>query len=306
MNDRIITDLGPCQDDLKIFCWVVFGYLTGLCPLRSFREKGNKASRSILNEWIEVDGEILPKLVDFATRASSVQGACYSIPGSVLEFGKAGSADVFQMQVLLIDIDDGDTETILKEMSSIIGEPSLVVESGGVTKEGATKLHVYWKLTKAVSGDDLATLVDLRHRIALEFGGDTHFKSAHQPIRVAGSVYHKNGERKAVKVRCYNSVEYELEGLLKSLSYIPSQNNKTLPKGFKTLNNAIIDKMTNKNSTISFANNSSIDDVLASKVYEGASGDSSRFASLQRVIGFWLRRYHDGLVAQEEALEEIW
>ena len=97
---------------------------------------------------------------------------------------------------MTIDIDEGDTEGKLQEMTAVIGKPTMVVESGGITKEGYPKLHVYWQLTKSASGDDLKVLLGLRYKIALAFGGDTHFKSAHQPIRVAGSVYHKGDQCK--------------------------------------------------------------------------------------------------------------
>lgn len=49
-------------------------------------------------------------------------------------------------------------------------------------------------------------------------GGDTHFKSAHQPIRVAGSVYHKGDASKLVKIRSYSRIEYELEELVAGIA----------------------------------------------------------------------------------------
>ena len=61
------------------------------------------------------------------------------------------------------------------------------MESGGRTIEGATKLHVWWKLTEPAEGEDLAKLCQVRGDIAVKIGGDTHFRSAHQPIRVAGA-----------------------------------------------------------------------------------------------------------------------
>jgi hypothetical protein len=85
----------------------------------------------------------------------------------------------------------------------------LIVESGGRTAEGATKLHVWWKLTEPAEGDDLATLCRLRGHIAVKVDGDSHFRSAHQPIRVAGSVYHKGGFQRLVAIREANPVEVD-------------------------------------------------------------------------------------------------
>ena len=45
--------------------------------------------------------------------------------------------------------------------------------------------------------------------------------------------------------------------------------------------------------------------VMTSKVYEGASGEQTRFNNLQRIIGFWIRRTHDGLITKDDAWEEI-
>jgi hypothetical protein len=173
-------------------------------------------------------------------------------------------------------------------MTEVIGEPTMVVESGGITKEGYPKLHVYWQLLEAVSGEDLRVLLDLRHKIALAFGGDTHFKSAHQPIRVAGSVYHKNKLTRLVRIRSYSRMEYNLQELVESLSYLSTSNDKSSP-----------------NDVIILDDKLSLDEVMTSKIHEGGNGESSRFANLQRITGYWLRRYHDGLVTQEKALEEI-
>jgi hypothetical protein len=292
LGGDMTTKITSLESDLKIYFWVVFGYSSGLIPLRSFPEKGNPYSSPITNVWVPADDDVLPKAVAFAEAANSREAAFYVIPGTVSKTGRASSVDVMEMQVLLIDIDEGNTESKLLEMTEVIGEPTMVVESGGITKEGYPKLHVYWQLLEAVSGEDLRVLVDLRHKIALAFGGDTHFKSAHQPIRVAGSVYHKGGNAKPVKIRSYTRIEYDLQELVKGLSYLPTLNNKDSSNGLKVTNN-------------DSAAAPSLDEVMTNKIHEGGNGECSRFANLQRIIGYWLRRYHDGLVTQEEALEEI-
>ncbi|WP_371061406.1 hypothetical protein [Rhodosalinus sp. 5P4] len=48
-------------------------------------------------------------------------------------------------------------------------------------------------MTEPAESLDLDRLCQLRGEIALKVGGDTHFRSAHQPIRVPGTVYHKGG-----------------------------------------------------------------------------------------------------------------
>jgi RecA-family ATPase len=272
----------PSEEYLRIFMHVVFGYLDGFIPMRSFAEKGNKNSRPPSNIWVKADDEMIGAAMNFANAANQRQSACYVIPGVVANSGEASSSHVKQMQVLLIDIDDGDTQGKLLRLSSVLGEPTLVVESGGVTLEGCAKLHVYWQLVKGVSGDDLKALLKLRYQIALSFGGDTHFKSAHQPIRVAGSVYHKGGVSKPVNIRSYSRVEYELEELI--AAYQASNHS------VQELNNDVIPTTAT---------------LLTTKVFEGSVTNLSRFSSLQRVIGYWLRRCHEGLITEDQAIEEI-
>jgi hypothetical protein len=288
----------PLRNDLQAYFYVVFSYLNGFIPLRSFPEKGNPDSRPITNAWVTADDHVLSEALAFANAANSRKAAFYVIPGTVSNTDQASSSDVMEMQVLLIDIDEGDTESKLLEMTAAIGEPTMVVESGGVTKEGHPKLHIYWQLTEAVKGEDLQVLLSLRHKIALAFGGDTHFKSAHQPIRVAGSVYHKGGNARLVKIRSYSRMEYNLQELVESLGYLPTSNDTNLSGGSEVVNNA--------GTTITSLNDKlPIDEIFTNKIHEGGNGECSRFANLQRITGYWLRRYHDGLVTQEKALEEI-
>jgi RecA-family ATPase len=297
----------PSQEALLTFMHVVFGYLEGFIPMRSFAEKGNKNSKPPCNIWVKADDEMIEAALNFAVTANQRQSAFYVIPGVVENSGEASSSHVKQMQVLLIDIDDGDTEGKLLKLSSVLGEPTLIVESGGVTEEGSLKLHVYWQLVKGVSGDDLKVLLDLRYQIALSFGGDTHFKSAHQPIRVAGSVYHKSGVSKLVKIRSYSRVEYELEELVASLARSDSPTTSLRATSWERGNLARFGVVPPgiASSPSAPRNDVPLPTILTTKVFEGSVTNLSRFTSLQRVIGYWLRRYHEGLINEDQAMEEI-
>ena len=133
------------------------------------------------------------------------------IPGTVAAAGQAKSADVLQMQALVVDLDAGDISAKLNHLLRHLGQPTLIIESGGRTSEGASKLHVWWRMTEPAEGTALAELCRLRGEIALKVGGDTHFRSAHQPIRVAGSVYHKHGHQRLVQIREHHAVEVDLD-----------------------------------------------------------------------------------------------
>ncbi|WP_342270118.1 AAA family ATPase [Rickettsia endosymbiont of Orchestes rusci] len=287
-----MSEILPVKDDIKGYFWLVFGYLDGLIPLRSFAEKGGGTNKPPANIWIEANDDMAVNALNFAMTTNQRQTAFYVIPGVVENTGEAGSIHIKQMQVLLIDIDDGDTESKLALLENALGKATMVVESGGMTREGHTKLHVYWQLMEVASGEDLKILLELRHKIALAVGGDVSFKSAHQPIRVAGSVYYKGGVAKLVKIRSYNRIEYTLEELVEGVKKLIGVNTLDLQNFTKNLPNI---------NNISLP----LNNILTSKVYEGGSGEASRFNRLSRIIGYWLRRCHDGLITEAQALEEI-
>ena len=192
----------PCLKTIDHFHEVVFGECRGVIALRSYRESSDHdTSKAPMLEWIDNDAKAVERIYSFAKSANNRHMACYCIPGIVASRGKAGSTDVTAMQTLLADIDDGNTEEKLASAIQYLGEPALIVESGGVTEIGASKLHVYWKLPQPASGDALAKLIEARHQLAIKIGGDEHFKSKHQPIRIAGSIYHKTQPAKLVAIR---------------------------------------------------------------------------------------------------------
>jgi len=297
----LILQTRPIRSEIQVFFSVLFGYCDGLIPCRSFPEKDNNCkvsntsyTRPPRNIWIKADDAMVSNAYDFAKLANAAGTGCYVIPGTVAKAGQAKSIDILQMQTLLIDIDNGNTEEKLQILKESLREPTLIVKSGGITDCQNKKLHIYWQLTKAVQGEELQQLLQLRYKIAVAVGGDLHFKSAHQPIRVAGSIYHKGAGQKLVKIRSYNRVEYSLtelirnvEALLKTISkQLPGDAGKHLPKS------------ENMESL-------PINQILTGKVYAGGVGKQTRFCILSKVIGYWIRRCHDGLVSKEEAINEI-
>lgn len=195
-------DAKPCLETIRKFHEVVFSDCHGFIALRSYRESSDHdESKKPVLEWIKNDEGAVENIHSFAQRANSRGMACFCIPGTVAEYGKAGSADVAAMQVLLTDIDIGDTQGKLAYAAKYLSNPTMLVESGGVTREGFPKLHAYWRLDKSVTGAALQELVQARFELAVKIGGDEHFKSPHQPIRIAGSIYHKTQPGKLVAIK---------------------------------------------------------------------------------------------------------
>ena len=277
----------PDAAQLGVFLDVVFGYCEGLIPVRGFVDKGQGRDGKPNNIWIYADGSAFDKLKTFANWAWREGAALYVIPGTVECQGQARAHEVIQMQAVIVDLDAGDIIAKLGHLVHHLGTPTLVVESGGRTPEGGLKLHVWWKLTEAATGDDLATLCRLRGDIAMKVGGDTHFRSAHQPIRVAGSVYHKGGFQRLVQIREHNAIEVELADFgerVFAMPFIPGMGAEPPSEGHTK---------------------PSIDAILTTPVHEGGQDAWTRFEGASAAIGHYVRMVHEGKLSPNDGWEAI-
>lgn len=277
----------PDAAQLEIFLDVVFGYCEGLIPVRGFVDKGQGRDGKPNNIWIEADGAAFDKLKTFATWAWREGAALYVIPGTVAAQGQARAHEVVQMQAVVVDLDAGDILAKLDHLVRYLGTPTLVVESGGRTPEGAVKLHVWWKLTEAASGEDLNTLCRLRGDIAMKVGGDTHFRSAHQPIRVAGSVYHKGGFQRLVQIREHNVVEVDLTDFSERVTAMPA-----------------IPGM-GAEPPVDGNMKPSLEAILTTPVHEGGQDAWTRFEGASAAIGHYIRLVHEGRMTPNDGWEAI-
>lgn len=277
----------PDAEQLKVFLDVVFGYCEGLIPVRGFVDKGQGVDGRPHNIWIEANDAALDKLKTFATWAWREGAAHYVIPGTVAEQGQARAPDVLQMQAIVVDLDAGDIPAKLTHLIKHLGHPTLIVESGGRTPEGASKLHVWWKLSEPAEGEDLASLCRLRGDIAVKVDGDTHFRSAHQPIRVAGSVYHKGGFQRLVTIREHRPVEVDLADFAERVAAMPS-----LPG-------------TGGDPTAEANAKPSLEAILTTPVHEGGADAWTRFEGASAAIGHYIRLVHDGRMSPNDGWEAI-
>lgn len=277
----------PDPEQIAVFLDVVFGYCEGWAPLRGFVDKGQGIAGRPHNVWIEVDGGLLEKAVSFAGWAAREGAAFYVVPGTVAEAGKAKAADVRQMQTVLVDLDAGDIPAKLDHLILHLGEPTLIVESGGRTADGIDKLHVWWRLSEPAEAEDIALLCRLRGDIAVKVGGDTHFRSAHQPIRLAGSVYHKGGFTRLVTIRRHSpQAEVHLRDfaeLVDAMPPLPGVGCEPGPASEKP----------------------SIKDILTTAVREGGEDDWTRFQGASAAIGHYVRMAHEGRMSRDEAWEAV-
>ncbi|WP_027155743.1 hypothetical protein [Mesorhizobium sp. WSM2561] len=138
----------------------------------------------------------------------------FVVPGALHAAGKATASDVSATAVVLVDLDEGDIDAKAAHLARHLGSPTLDVLSGGNTEEGAAKRHLYWRLADVARGEQIAGVCRLRSRLATLVGADPAFGSAHQPVRIAGSVHGKHGILSPVTIRDINANRYDLFSLI--------------------------------------------------------------------------------------------
>ena len=153
--------------------------------------------------------------------------ASFVVPG-VLKEARGSAEAVCKFATVIVDIDSGDTDSKLQHAEKYLGVPSMVIESGGTTEEGFPKVHAYWRIPPT---NDIASVVKIRHAIAIAVGGDPQFGlgvpsnpygRAHQPVRIAGSLNCKSGGRRPVSIRHENnSMMQDPSGVLTIVEAMP-------------------------------------------------------------------------------------
>lgn len=276
---------------------MVFGWCEGWVAVRALAEKGGP-DRAPHTPFLPADAELPAKLAVQAQWAAETGMALYVIPGTVTEPGQASAEHIAQMQVVLVDLDGGDIAAKRAYLLQHLGSPTLEVASGGITPEGQEKLHLYWRLTEPATGEDLATVCRLRHAIAVKVGGDPAFRSAHQPIRVAGSVHAKGGHQRLVAIRESTVRDRDLTELAEAVLAMPplagigaevAMDTGGDPLDFNGAGSARGD----------------VTELFGRQIREGGADGVTRFEALSRIIGYWIRRCQDGFVTAAQAWQEI-
>ncbi len=285
---EVPSPLAPDMAQIRLFTETVFSRCEGLVPLRGIAEKGHALQPAPDNVWCPADGHLAQSITRFVHRGLKTGHAAYVIPGTVQSRGEARAASVRQMRAIVVDLDDGDIELINAHLVRHLGPPTLVVESGGRTVQDQAKLHLWWQLTGPAVGTDVERMCRLRGEIAIRVGGDRHFASAHQPIRIPGSVYRKNSANHLVQIREHTAVEYDLADLEDKLAQMPSLTATVTSRGEEV-----------------FRGKTGIQSVLTTPVREGGQDAWSRFQGASAAIGHFLRMVHDGRMSKDEGWEAI-
>ena len=288
--------IGPDAAMVAAYAEALFGYCEGFVAVRALPEKGGP-DRAPHTPFLPADGELAAKLAVQARWAADSGMALYVIPGTVAAPGEARAEHVVQMQTVLIDLDHGDITAKREHLLQHLGVPSLEVASGGVTAEGQRKLHLYWRLTEPAEGPDLATVCRLRHAIAVKVGGDPAFRSAHQPIRVAGTV-HGKGTPRLVQVLASSGLDHDLTDLAEAVVAMPP-----MPGETGVLRDAAPGDPLDFNGAGELRGD--VAALFGQSIREGGVDGTTRFDALSRVIGYWIRRCREGHTTPAQAWQEI-
>jgi len=205
--------------------------------------------------------------------------------------GGAREQDIALMLGLIVDLDKGDTDAGLRQAERIVGRPTIVVRSGGVTATGHPKRHVYWRFLEPCSEVDL--VAGLRKHLALAIGGDPAFGRCTQIIRVPGSVHAKNGDRRPVTIECLNAdAEIEVGDVTDAIRALP------LPEGTAlATTQGVLDFSRNA------ADRGAIESVLTSDIAEGGQDDRNRWSEFTRTAGWEIHLARTGVVSLSDAAD---
>jgi len=283
-----VPAVDPAQ--IALFLDVVYSWCDGLIPLRGLPEKGVVPPPPSDLRWLPADGGAAATIAGCAEVAAPIGRAIYVIPGTVAQRGEARAEHVVQMQALVVDLDEGDIADKRAHLICHLGPATLTVESGGVTEAGQKKLHLWWKLTEPAEGDDIARLCRLRAEIARKIGGDGSFGSAHQPVRVPGTVHGKYGLRSQVRIIDHQAIEVDLAEFESRAIAMPA-----------------LAEPSSSGTPLDFNSDAkpSVDEVLTTPVREGAADAWTRFQGAGAAIGHYLRQAHEGRMTLDEAWEAI-
>ena len=268
---------------ISAYVEMVFGYLEGFVPIRALAETGT-GDRSPQASYRRI-ADLSGALVGMAAKAADDHRGLYVVPGTVEQPGSAKAADIIQTGVLVVDLDTGDIDAAVAHLTAHVGPPTLDVASGGTTEAGQTKRHLYWKLTEAASRDDLERIRALRETLAAKVGGDSAFKSLHQPIRVPGTIHGKNGVKAPVRLLARTAREYELDDFEVAVEAMP----------------ALVKEEDAATASCGIDARPSARALMTNPIREGAQDEVSRFEALSSVIGHWVRSARLGSCSLEEA-----
>lgn len=230
-------------DHLSTFVSTIFKHCAsgGDLSLYVFPHATTGRPRAERQEWVGRHNlAAMGTLIEYArTRPSSVFCPPVALYGPGLNgAGRRTSADsnILEAPAVALELDDTPTESrALAE--TVLGTPTLVVRSGGITQAGEDKLHLYWRLTQpARTDEEQAKLKAIRGALAEVFNGDKSGVPLGHPMRWPGS-WHTKGAPRLCEIIERSESEVDLDQAHDALMLMAPQRTRVQPgarEGFKT------------------------------------------------------------------------
>ena len=289
------------SSEVDSYLSVVFGSCPnqGFVNLRGIGEKGTpqegKFREDIFIDLAAIGGKpeaLVAEVSRHVTRWNENGIGSFIVP-AILSAPKGEAKNVQAFGSIVVDIDSGDIPEKMITLENTLGPPTAVVYSGGITPEGHQKRHAYWTLDNLCQ--DITGLIKLRHRIALGGGGDmmfglgvvsNPFGRAHQPVRIAGSVHNKNSKRTPVTIQPISMHSYQVVDLIVAAEHLP------LPADMPVLSD---EPGTPQEPREPLA--------IDEKVHAGGEGATTRWATFNRVAGYYISLVRKGDYTMDQAKE---
>jgi len=284
------------------FVRALFGGLGGCGGFVNFRAieepepVGRKANA--IDRWLPIENSLPYRVADLVDEFTAAGFASYLIP-AIMREGDGGKTGLIASIALAIDIDSGDIDQKLAGIKALLGEPTMVLHSGGVDKaSGHAKSHVYYRVLEPVAAERAAKLDALREAVARRFGCDMKVgRNPVQVLRVAGSPHRKPGGAPTMCriVSADPTLRHDLETLVRAFGPgLLSTPASPSDASYFDFNSA---KPANQN----------LDRVLTEPVLaEGKSDDGLvRYEAAGMAIGHFIAEMRSGRLTEAQAWERV-
>lgn len=231
--------------------------------------------------------------------------ASFVLPGilheKAAEIGHATEDMVRAFCAIMLDIDSGNVAEKLDHCRDWIGEPTMIVNSGGITELGHSKVHAYWSLTEP--SERVLEIGRIRKILAAKVGGDQSFGRAAQVIRIAGSIYGKGGIVKPVTIVSHNTQAYDIGELIDAIESMEWMEG-CFPTGVLPLPEW-------NGGAMNFAAGAGMDlnkavSAMTTDVHEGGINGTTRWDSFNAVAGHYIHCIRNGSETPDSAKEKAW
>ena len=124
-----------CPQAIATFVDVAFAGLDGFVCCRVLAEKG-MPDRRPRSRYVPNNAGLADALRVEAETALNESAACFVVPATVAAPGHARAGDIAATAAIVADLDDDDIPRKRAHLAAYLGEPTLEVASGGLTKAG--------------------------------------------------------------------------------------------------------------------------------------------------------------------------